>query len=205
MEAFGILDLLQTVLCFKVNCGCRLMSARSSVKSRTTPFGYTCRRCSRCCQNKHVQLGPYEVARLARARSESTSQFHTAWTVDGAGTSLRQKEDGTCVFLGPQGCEVHADRPLVCRLCPLGRQVLSDGSEHYLQLEGHPLSEGEFHEQGTVDDYLESQVAKPFMAATDGYFNGLVRHTNNWILRLPRVLQRWDKASMTSICSIWTA
>ena len=149
------------------------MSARSSVKSRTTPFGYTCRRCSRCCQNKHIQLGPYEVARLARARSESTSQFRTAWTVDGAGTSLRQKEDGTCVFLGPQGCEVHADRPLVCRLYPLGRQVLSDGSEHYLQLEGHPLSEGEFHEQGTVDDYLESQVAKPFMAATDGYFKWL--------------------------------
>ena len=112
----------------------------------------------------HVSL-----ARAAKARVN----FARPGSVHGAGTSLRQKEDGTCDF-GPQGCEVHAHRPLVCRLYPR-RQVLSDGSEHYLQLEGHPLSEGEFHEQGTglLPSYLESQVAKPFMAATDGYFKWL--------------------------------
>lgn len=141
--------------------------------SRSTPFGYICRRCSRCCRNKQIQLDPYEVARLARARSETVSQFRAAWTIDGEGTALRQKEDGTCIFLGPQGCEVHPDRPLVCRLYPLGRHVRSDGFEYYTMHEGHPLSEGEFTEHGTIADYLEAQGAKPFMAAQDGYFKWL--------------------------------
>jgi Fe-S-cluster containining protein len=141
--------------------------------TRNTPFGYVCRRCSRCCRDKYISLDPYEVARLARARDESTSQFRAAWTVDGQGTTLRQKEDGTCVFLGPQGCEVHADRPLVCRLYPLGRHVHSDGSEYFSTLEEHPLSEGEFSKRGTVADYLEGQGAGPFMAAADRYFQWL--------------------------------
>lgn len=145
------------------------MSAEFSA-SRSSTFGYICRRCSRCCQNKYIQLDPYEVARLARARNENTNQFRAAWTIDGEGTALRQKEDGTCVFLGPQGCEVHPDRPLVCRLYPLGRHLRSDGFEYYTMHEGHPLSEGEFTEQGTIADYLEAQGAKPYLAAQDGYF-----------------------------------
>ena len=151
----------------------RPMTDQSSIATGTTPFGYICRRCSRCCQHKHIQLDPYEIARLARAKGESTTQFRAAWTVDGQGTILRQKEDGTCVFLGPQGCEVHADRPLVCRLYPLGRHVHSDGSEYFSTLEGHPLSEGEFTKRGTVTDYLETQGARPFMGAADGYFQWL--------------------------------
>jgi uncharacterized protein len=138
--------------------------------SRSSTFGYICRRCSRCCQNKYIQLDPYEVARLARARNEKISQFRAAWTINGEGTALRQKQDGTCVFLGPQGCEVHPHRPLVCRLYPLGRHLRSDGFEYYTMQEGHPLSEGEFTEQGTIADYLESQGAKPYLAAQDGYF-----------------------------------
>src|SRR3954452_14469833 len=146
------------------------MSDQSNVVTRTTPFGYICRRCSRCCQNKHIQLDPYEVARLARARGESTGHFRSAWTVDGLGTHLRQKDDGTCVFLGPQGCEVHADRPLVCRLYPLGRHLRSDGSEYFSISDGHPLTAGEYNENGTIPDYLETQGTTPFITAGDGYF-----------------------------------
>lgn len=141
--------------------------------SRSTGFGYVCRRCSRCCQHKRIQLNPYEVARLARARNQSTTEFRRASTVDGQGTALAQKDDGTCVFLGPQGCEVHADRPLVCRLYPLGRHVRADGFEYFTRHEGHPLSEGEFTDRGTIDGFLEAQGAKLFMAAQDRYFQFL--------------------------------
>src|SRR5262245_22789218 len=113
-----------------------LVAAPSSPASRSTPFGYVCRRCSRCCSDKQIQINPYEVARLARAKGQSTSEFRAAWTEDGQGTVLREKEDGTCVFLGPRGCEVHRDRPLVCRLYPLGRIVRSDGSEHFIRCQG---------------------------------------------------------------------
>jgi Fe-S-cluster containining protein len=149
------------------------MTAQPAATSRSSRFGYTCRRCSLCCRHKGIQLNPYEIARLARAKGESTAQFRAARTVDGRGTMLRQKEDGTCVFLGPQGCEVHADRPLVCRLYPLSRHVQSDGSEYYTRLEGHPQSTGEFTDRGTIADYLAAQGAEPFMEAADAYFRWL--------------------------------
>ena len=149
------------------------MTVQSVAASRSTPFGYVCRRCNLCCRHKHIQLNPYEVARLARAKGESTGQFRAAWTVDGLGTTLRQREDGTCVFLGPEGCEVHADRPLVCRLYPLGQHVRQDGSEYYTRLEGHPQSQGEFTNDGTIADYLAAQGATPFLDAADHYFQWL--------------------------------
>ena len=148
-------------------------TALSSVPLRSTPFGYVCRRCSRCCRDKQIQVNPYEIARLARARGQSTSEFRAAWTEDGQGTVLRQNEDGTCVFLGPQGCQVHRDRPLVCRLYPLGRVVRSDGSEYFTTLEGHPQSAGECTDHGTIADYLAAQGAQPFMDAADAYFRWL--------------------------------
>jgi uncharacterized protein len=151
------------------------MGTQPPTASRTSAFGYICRRCSRCCRDKHIQLTPYEVARLARERNETTGQFRAAWTVDGQGTVLRQKEDRTCVFLGPQGCEVHGDRPLVCRLYPLGRHIDVEGVEFYTTLQGHPLSEGEFTGRGTIADYLEAQGAKPYITAHDGYFQWLAR------------------------------
>lgn len=150
-----------------------LMTAQRAETSRVSKFGYVCRRCSLCCRNKRIQINPYEVARLARARGETTREFRERWTLDGQGTTLGQKEDGTCVFLGPQGCEVHADRPLVCRLYPLAHHVLTDGGEYFTTLEGHPQSQGEFTNRGTVADYLAAQEAMPFMDAADAYFRWL--------------------------------
>ena len=150
------------------------MINHSVVASRSTGFGYVCRRCSRCCWHKNIQLNPYEAARLARAKGESTAQFRIAWTVDGRGTTLRQKDDGSCVFLGPEGCTVHADRPLVCRLYPLGRHVSADGSETYSILEGHPQSAGEFTNRGTIAEYLTAQGAMPFLWAADAYFKWVI-------------------------------
>jgi Fe-S-cluster containining protein len=89
---------------------------------RAEAFGYVCHRCLKCCQHKLIQLNPYEIARLARNRGMTTSEFRSAWTMDGVGLYLAQTKSGTCVFLGGDGCTVHPDRPLVCRLYPLGRQ-----------------------------------------------------------------------------------
>jgi Fe-S-cluster containining protein len=163
--------------------------------SLSTEFGYICRRCSRCCRHQHIQVDPYEVARLARARGECISNFVSAWTIDGQGTALRQNEDGTCVFLGPDGCEVHADRPLVCRLYPLGRHLRSDGFEYYTKLNGHPQSEGQFTEQGTIADYLAAQGAEPYLAAHDGYFKWLCWAQEQLNLTLDSSVSRSEGAS----------
>jgi Fe-S-cluster containining protein len=104
----------------------------------------------------------------------TTTNFIEQHTVNG-GTELAVRDDLTCVFLGEQGCGVHSDRPLVCRLYPLGRVVQSGEPDRYFLMEPHPQSEGVYSDAGSVGGYLEQQGAAPFMAAADAYFALLER------------------------------
>jgi Fe-S-cluster containining protein len=140
---------------------------------RDQAFGYECRRCLRCCRHKRIQLNPYEVARMARARGVSTTAFRALHTVDGQGVELAQAETGDCVFLGPEGCTVHPDRPLVCRLYPLGRFVAFDGTETFGRAKPHPETKGVYHDRSSIADFLASQGVEPFVRAADAYMGWL--------------------------------
>jgi len=137
--------------------------------ARGEAFSYVCNRCSLCCRDKVIQVNPYEVARLARGLGLSTAEFRDRWTEDGAGARLTRREDGTCSFLGPQGCGVHPDRPLVCRIYPLGRHVAADGTERWSHMAPHPQTKGVYSNDGAIADYLAAQGAHPFMQAADDY------------------------------------
>jgi uncharacterized protein len=140
----------------------------SLAAGRAASYGYECRACTRCCYGKRIQVNPYEVARLARHRGVSTTELIARCTVEG-GIALANREDGSCVFLEERGCGVHADRPLACRLYPLGRIAGADGSERFVHLEAHPRSEGEVHDRGRVADYLRTQEVEPYLRAADAY------------------------------------
>lgn len=159
---------------------------RPSAMSRSTPFSYACGRCSRCCYNKGIALNPYEVLRLARHEGMTTTEFIARYT-DRAGTLLKQRADGACVFLGTSGCGVHADRPLVCRIYPLARHLSPAGEETFSELEPHPQTEGRYGTQGTVGDYLEAQGAEPFMQAADRYLNLFSELTDTLAERVERL------------------
>ena len=135
---------------------------------RKSFFSYACHGCSHCCYHKTIHLNPYEVARLAQNRAMSTTAFLDRYTAEN-GTALRQKENGACIFLTPQGCSVHPDRPLVCRLYPLGRRVTSEGEEWFEELAPEPKTKGEYGTTGTVAQFLTQQGARPFIEAVDRY------------------------------------
>lgn len=139
------------------------------VYTRASTFAYRCQSCRRCCYGKRIQVNPYELARIARNLGTTTTDIIGRFTVDG-GTALANQDDGACVFLGDAGCTVHADRPLVCRLYPLGRVVKADGTEAIVENEPHPDTEGVYGSDGTVGAYLESQGVAPFIAAADRYY-----------------------------------
>jgi Fe-S-cluster containining protein len=126
-----------------------------------SPFFFKCQVCGVCCSNKAIRISPYEALRLARSLKISTSEFLRAHTEEG-GTVLRNKPDGTCVFLNPRGCGVHPDRPLVCRLFPLGQITDKRGKLRYASMPLHPDCLGLFDTDGTVESYLESQGTGPY-------------------------------------------
>ncbi|HEX8793562.1 MAG TPA: YkgJ family cysteine cluster protein [Polyangiaceae bacterium] len=136
--------------------------------TRSAPFSYQCRACSRCCRGKIIPLNPYEVARLARVLGATTTEVLTRFTGNG-GSTLAVRDDHSCIFLGENGCTVHGGRPLACRLYPLGRQVAPDGEERFAEVEPHPQSAGVYGGAGTVDDYLRSQDVEPYHRAAARY------------------------------------
>ncbi|MBK9001165.1 MAG: YkgJ family cysteine cluster protein [Myxococcales bacterium] len=145
-----------------------------TVRARGSRYSYRCAGCGRCCYDKLIHLNPYEVLRLARRRGLSTSELIARYTSD-AGTVLASDAGGACVFLEQGGCAVHADRPLVCRLYPLGRVVGDDGAERFVELEPHPASAGSHGEDGSVAEWLEHQGAAPYIEAAARYHAVLER------------------------------
>jgi Fe-S-cluster containining protein len=137
---------------------------------RESAFSYQCSACSRCCHNKAIRVGPYEILRLARRLGMTTTEFIAQHTEAG-GTMLRMRDenDRACIFLNQQGCSVHPDRPLACRLYPLARWVDPDGHESFGHLTPHPKTEGVYGTGGTVGDYLDNQGVAPFFEMGERY------------------------------------
>jgi uncharacterized protein len=149
------------------------LSALPGARTRESAFSYACGACGRCCHDKQIRVSPYELARLASSRGLSTSLLIERYTE--GGTTLSVRGDGGCVFLSPRGCTVHADRPLVCRLYPLGRVAGSDGSERFVDHPPHPETEGRYGEDGTIAEFLEGQGVGPYLLASDRYYDVLLR------------------------------
>ena len=136
--------------------------------TRESPFSYTCNQCSRCCYDKRIQVNPYEVARLAQNKGLSTTEFIAKYLEPGK-PYLDNQPSGACVFLTDQGCGVHADRPLVCRLYPLGQKLSGEGQESFHHATPHPETEGVYGHDATVEDFLRAQGVTPFLEVRDRY------------------------------------
>lgn len=100
-----------------------------------------CEGCSACCQGmgSSVVLTPKDIYQLALCLGTDFSQLLgdkvELQVEDGIILpNLRMGENENCVFLNAQGrCSIHAFRPGVCRLFPLGRSYEEDGI-HYIYL-----------------------------------------------------------------------
>lgn len=137
---------------------------------RDSAFSYQCNACSRCCHNKAIRVSSYEILRLARRLGITTTEFIERHTEAG-GTVLRipVENNRACTFLDQEGCSVHTDRPLACRLYPLARWIDADGQESFGHLTPHPKTKGIYGTSATLADYLDKQGVAPFFEMGDRY------------------------------------
>jgi Fe-S-cluster containining protein len=142
--------------------------------NRKSAFSYTCHRCSRFCYHKQIQVNPYEIARLARNKGISTTDFIASYLEPGK-PYLDNHSDGACVLLTEEGCGVHADRPLVCRIYPLEQRVTGEGVESFHHAKPHPMTEGVYGREGTIEDFLLAQGVMPFLEVRDRYVTMVYR------------------------------
>lgn len=116
----------------------RLYGANDMVKADC----HGCRGCSQCCRSmgNSIILDPYDAYRLTKGlQKELTELLGTALelnVVDGVILpNLRMAgETEACTFLSEEGrCSIHAYRPGICRLFPLGRYYENGSFKYFLQ------------------------------------------------------------------------
>ena len=115
-------------------------------------------------------MNPYEVIRLAARFGISTSYFLKVYTM-AQGTVLKVPYNGYCVFRNYDGCAVHQDRPLVCRLYPLRRHTADDHTETFTLVETEPRCISLQGDKGTIGEYLAEQETDEYVHAVDRYID----------------------------------
>ncbi|MCD2491327.1 YkgJ family cysteine cluster protein [Lacrimispora sp. NSJ-141] len=108
-----------------------------------------CAGCSVCCQGmgNSVILDPLDVHRLLKGLSatfkellEENAELHVEEGIILPNLKMTGLEE-SCVFLNDRGrCSVHAYRPGLCRIFPLGRYYEGNSFRYYLQSRQCPKS-----------------------------------------------------------------
>ncbi len=139
-------------------------------------FNFSCKRLNTCCENftqaDRVPLDPYDIYRLSRNKKMSTGQLiekHVDIVLD-ADTHIPlaflrfRGEEGRnkCHFLGALGCSVYPDRPLRCRLLPLGK-ISSAEKSYFVLINNCPCGNEESDDVWSVTEWLQSSECHPFL------------------------------------------
>lgn len=103
---------------------------------------HDCLGCSACCQGmgESIILDPLDIYRLCDGLHKTFEQLMTdavaLRVVDGMILPhlAMQGEEEACIFLNQEGrCSIHAFRPGICRLFPLGRYYENGSFRYFLQ------------------------------------------------------------------------
>jgi Fe-S-cluster containining protein len=109
-------------------------------------MSFVCLRCGACCRwegaVKLIDDEPDKIAGFLNIPVEEFIDRHTTITPDRQHLSLLSKSDGSCEYLGENGCLINPVKPLQCREfpekwnfpgwqleCAAGRTLLNQTSE----------------------------------------------------------------------------
>lgn len=100
-----------------------------------------CEGCSACCRGmgETIILDPLDVFRITKHLDDCfeamLNQEFELNVVDGVILpNLKMNEAGVCPFLNKEGrCSIHANRPGICRIFPLGRYYENHNFKYFLQ------------------------------------------------------------------------
>ncbi len=135
-----------------------------------------------CCSNIDISLTPYDILRLKRRLSISSSDFLLQYTVpfemeqNGiAGVKLRPVENGTaCQFMTPEGCGAYEDRPTACRYYPVAllsmrrQDEYTDTNSYALVKEDH--CQGHLERRNiTINEYRKEQGVEEYDELARGW------------------------------------
>ncbi len=133
-----------------------------------------------CCAKLRLILTPYDILRLKHRLRMSSGRFLEQYTETVFEEQCRfpmvklrmtSGESGACPFVSPDGCTVYEDRPVACRIYPLGRAysiVEGRGAQEkfFIVREPHCLGFRE-DRQWNLKDWMRHEGVDAYNAVND--------------------------------------
>lgn len=160
------------------------------VRALTVLQNWDCHTCGDCCRSYAVPVTAEERRRIEAQGWEQSPEFAQVpyFTQRGGEFYLNHRDDGSCVFLGPdQLCRIHAKfgaaaKPLACRIYPF---LLVPAGDHWnvglrlacpsaAQNQGRPLSE-QLAEAREYADFFEATATPGTLTAPPPPLHGAQR------------------------------
>ena len=125
-------------------------------------FAFRCLACGNCCRNREdILLSPVDLYRMARALSSTVDDVLKSYCESYIGKTsripvVRLKPKGTnkiCPLLRDSRCRVHAAKPVVCALYPIGRAFTPQKGETSYILQPVPCAVRD--KKQTVREWLQ--------------------------------------------------
>jgi hypothetical protein len=131
--------------------------------SKNDTFNFGCNECGACCRDREdILLTPFDVFRIAKHLKMSIHDMLEEYCESYEGASSRipvvrikpKPYRNTCPFSKKGRCLIHAVKPGVCALFPLGRMTDYESKElHYIL---QPATCGNTNQTQTVRQWLEN-------------------------------------------------
>lgn len=106
---------------------------------------FGCEGCHQCCtgMGESIVLDPFDIYNLTLGTGKSFEQLLESNIeiniIDGLTLPNINMKKGACSFLKDSRCSIHAHRPGICRMFPLGRFYNEDGFKYFLQVYECPV------------------------------------------------------------------
>lgn len=139
----------------------------------------TCTLEGTCCFGNNVYINPWEIYYLSLGLHIQPKDFIYFHTTDGGiklafnGAFEKNSKKSCNLYDNSIGCSTHKNRPLACRLFPVGRKIQFEQTNYFFEGKDHPCLD---RCPSAVDlpkiklkDYIKQQQTKSFEIIQDQY------------------------------------
>jgi len=157
-------------------------------------FRISCGKLGDCCRDREdnpIMVSAYDAHRLRQHLGISGREFADKYgkTILGTESQLplmilrnectdKSKKHSQCIFLKENLCSVYKDRPLVCRLYPVGRAVDPDLNSYFFLTKTSNCCQAGCGREHTIENWLKSTEVEPYTEWNDR-FNELYMQINH--------------------------
>jgi Fe-S-cluster containining protein len=106
---------------------------------------FECKQCQTCCKN-FIRNGKRVASVYLKVSEIGNFDFSKLDVVSPVSIVLKVKENGDCIFLGPEGCTVYDKRPEQCRTYPFWSELMDNKRQwDFLGKSCHGIGKGRLY------------------------------------------------------------